>query len=100
MTPRRRKNHEPERIVATLRDAPASYRRRGPGGGAAGPGDQRGDARPLAGRGPPRSDGRGTKSEEAMRLEALEDGNRRVQQLVAGQAFDIQRPERLSEGNW
>ena len=28
MTPRRRKQHEPERIVAKLRDAPASERRR------------------------------------------------------------------------
>jgi hypothetical protein len=40
------------------------------------------------------------KSEEAKRLKALEDENRRLKQLVADQALDIQRPEHLSEGNW
>ena len=42
----------------------------------------------------------GMKSEEAKRLKALEDENRRLKQLVADQALDIQRPEHLSEGNW
>ena len=41
----------------------------------------------------------GMKSEEAKRLKALEDENRRLKQLVADQALDIQRPEHLSEGN-
>ena len=40
------------------------------------------------------------KSEEAKRLEALEDENRRLKQLVADQDLDIQRPVHLSEGNW
>ncbi len=37
------------------------------------------------------------KSEEAKRLKALEDENRRLKQLVADQALDIQRREHLSE---
>jgi hypothetical protein len=40
------------------------------------------------------------KSEEAKRLKALEDENRRLKQLVADQTLDIQRPVHLSEGNW
>jgi len=41
--------------------------------------DQRGDARPLAGRVSPRSGGRGgMKSEEAKRLKALAGENRRA----------------------
>ena len=42
----------------------------------------------------------GMKSEEAKRLKALEDENRRLKQLVADHALDIQRPEHRSEGNW
>ena len=42
----------------------------------------------------------GMKSEEAKRLKALEDENRRLKQLVADQALDIQRREHLSEGDW
>ena len=101
MTPRRRKKHKPEQIVAKLRDALAPECREGPGSGAAGLGDQRGDAGPLAGRAPPRSGGHGgMKSEEAKRLKALEDENRRLKQLVADQALDIQRPVHFLEGNW
>jgi putative transposase len=101
MTSKRRKKHKPEQIVAKLRDALAAARREGPGSSAAGPGDQRGNADPLAGRAPPRSGGLGgMRSEEAKRLKALEDENRRLKQLVADQALDIQRPEHLSEGNW
>jgi putative transposase len=40
------------------------------------------------------------KSEEAKRLKALEDENRRLKQMVADQALDIQRREHLLEGNW
>jgi hypothetical protein len=40
------------------------------------------------------------KSEEAKRLKALEDENRRLKQLVADQALDNQRPVHLWEGNW
>ena len=42
----------------------------------------------------------GMKSEEAKRPKALEDENRRLKQLVADQALDIQMLKHLSEGNW
>jgi putative transposase len=42
----------------------------------------------------------GMKSEEAKRLKALEDENRRLKQLVVDQALDIQMLKHLSEGNW
>jgi len=101
MTPRRRKKHKPEQIVAKLRDALASERGQGPGSGAAGLGDQRGDRDPLASRAPPRSGGLGgMKSEEAKRLKALEDENRRLKELVADLTLDNKRPEHLSERNW
>jgi putative transposase len=40
------------------------------------------------------------KREEAKRLKNLEDENRRLKQLVADQALDIQMLKHLSEGNW
>jgi len=40
------------------------------------------------------------KSGEAKRLKALEDENRRLKQMVADQALDIQRREHLLEGSW
>ena len=40
------------------------------------------------------------KCEEAKRLKQLEDKNRRLKQLVADQALDIQMLKHLSEGNW
>ena len=40
------------------------------------------------------------KSEEAKRLKALEDENRRLKEIVADLTLDIQRREHLSEGNW
>jgi len=98
MTPKRKKS-KPKQIVAKLRDALASERGQGPGDGAAGLGDQRGDPDPLASRAPPRSGGLGgMKSEEAKRLKALEDENRRLKQLVADQALDIQMLKHLLEG--
>jgi hypothetical protein len=42
----------------------------------------------------------GMKCEEAKRLKHLEDENRRLKQLVADQALDIQMLKHLSEGNW
>jgi hypothetical protein len=38
--------------------------------------------------------------EEAKRLKHLEGENRRLQQLVADQALDIQMLRRLAEGDW
>lgn len=42
----------------------------------------------------------GMKSEEAVRLKKLEDENKRLKQLVADQALDIQMLKHLAEGNW
>jgi hypothetical protein len=40
------------------------------------------------------------KSEEAKRLNKLEDENKRLKRLVADQALDIQMLKFVSEGNW
>ena len=94
MTMRRRKRHCPEQIVAKLRDADAmlnsgkdlavvlqtlevsesTYERW-------------------------RSQCGGMKSQEAKRLKELEDENRRLKQLVADQALDIQMLKHLQRGN-
>jgi transposase-like protein len=42
----------------------------------------------------------GMKSEEALRLKKLEEENRRLKQLVADQALDIQMLKFVAEGNW
>jgi len=42
----------------------------------------------------------GMKAEEAVRLKKLEDENRRLKQLVANQALDIQMLKYVAEGNW
>jgi hypothetical protein len=42
----------------------------------------------------------GMKAEEAKRLKALEDENRRLIQIVADQALDIQMLKHVAEGNW
>jgi hypothetical protein len=42
----------------------------------------------------------GMKSEEAVRLKRLEDENRRLKQLVADQALDIQMLKYVAEGNF
>jgi len=42
----------------------------------------------------------GMKSEEAVRLKKLEDENRRLKQLVADQALDIQMLKFVAEGNF
>jgi putative transposase len=92
---RRRKRHSPEQIVRKLRDADAmlnagkdlaavlqaleitesSYHRW-------------------------RAQYGGMKAEEAVRLKKLEDENRRLKQLVADQALDIQMLKFVAEGNW
>lgn len=95
MTNRRRKRHSPEQIVKKLRDADAmlnagqdlaavlqaleisetSYNRW-------------------------RNQYGGMKSEEAKRLKALEDENKRLKQLVADQALDIQMLKYVNSKNW
>jgi hypothetical protein len=42
----------------------------------------------------------GMKAEEAVRLRKLEDENKRLKQLVADQALDIQMLKFVAEGNW
>ena len=95
MSTKRRKRHNPEQIVRKLRDADAllnagkdlasvlqvlevsesSYLRW-------------------------KNQYGGMKSEEAVRLKKLEDENRRLKQLVADQALDIQMLKFIAEGNW
>jgi hypothetical protein len=40
------------------------------------------------------------KAAEAVRLKKLEDENRRLKQIVADQALDIQMLKFVAEGNW
>jgi len=95
MSGKRRKRHSPEQIVRKLRDADAmlnagkdlasvlqvlevsesSYLRW-------------------------RNQYGGMKAEEAVRLAKLEDENRRLKQLVADQALDIQMLKFVAEGNF
>ena len=95
MSTKRRKRHSPEQIIRKLRDADAmlnagkdlaavlqvleisesSYDRW-------------------------RKQYGGMKAEEAVRLKKLEDENRRLKQLVADQALDIQMLRHIAEGNW
>lgn len=42
----------------------------------------------------------GMKASEAVRLKKLEEENRRLKQLVADQALDIQMLKFVAEGNW
>ena len=42
----------------------------------------------------------GMKSEEAKRLKSLEDENRRLKQIVADQALDLQMLRHVASGNW
>jgi putative transposase len=95
MSGKGRKRHSPEEIVRKLRDA---------------------DAMLNAGKDLPavlqalevsessyqrwRSQYGGMKAEEAVRLKKLEEENRRLKQIVADQALDIQMLKHLSEGNW
>ena len=95
MSTRRRKQHIPEQIIGKLRDADAmlnsgkdlavvlqsleisesSYERW-------------------------RAQYGGMKAEEAKRLKELADENRRLKQLVADQALDIQMLKHIASGNW
>ncbi len=95
MSTKRRKRHSPEQIVKKLRD---------------------GEAMLNAGRDLSavlqaleiseaswnrwRDQYGGMKSEEAKRLKELEDENRRLKQLVADQALDIQMLKHVASKNW
>ena len=95
MTPRRRRRHSPEQVVAKLRDADAMLNA-GKDLAAVLQALEISDATLARWR----AQYGGMKSEEAKRLKALEDENRRLKQLVADQALDIQMLKHLSEGNW
>jgi putative transposase len=95
MSTKRRKRHSPEQIVKKLRDA---------------------DAMLNAGRDLAavlqalevseatfhrwRNQYGGMKSEEAKRLKLLEDENKRLKQIVADQALDLQMLKHVASGNW
>ena len=95
MTNRRRKRHSPEQIVKKLRDADAMLN--------AGQ-DLAAVLQALetseASYNRWRNQYGGMKSEEAKRLKALEDENKRLKQLVADQALDIQMLKDVASKNW
>ena len=95
MTTKRRKRHSPEQIVRKLRDGDAMLN--------AGK-DLSGVLQSLevseATYARWRSQYGGMKAEEAVRLKKLEDENKRLKQLVADQALDIQMLKYIAEGNW
>jgi transposase-like protein len=95
MTSKRRKKHKPEQIVAKLRDADAMLNA-GKDLAAVLQALEISEATLARWR----AQYGGMKSEGAKRLKALEDENRRLKQLVADQALDIQMLKHLSEGNW
>ena len=95
MSSKRRKRHNPEQIVRKLRDADALLN----------------SGKDLAAvlQALEVSEGTyhrwraqygGMKAEEAVRLKKLEDENRRLKQLVADQALDIQMLKYVAEGNF
>lgn len=91
----RRKRHSPEQIVKKLRDADAML--------SAGQ-DLAAVLQALEISEQTYSRWRnqygGMKSEEAKRLKQLEEENRRLKQIVADQALDIQMLKHVSSGNW
>ena len=95
MSLKRRKRHSPEQIVRKLRDADAMLN----GGkdlGAVLQSLEVSEATLHRWR----AQYGGMKAEEAVRLKKLEDENRRLKQLVADQALDIQMLKYVAEGNW
>jgi hypothetical protein len=95
MSAKRRKRHNPEQIVRKLRDADAMLNA-GKDQAAVLQALEVSEATLLRWR----SQYGGMKSEEAKRLKELEDENRRLKQIVADQALDIQMLKHVAEGNW
>ena len=95
ITPRRRKKHEPEQIVAKLRDADAMLNA-GKDLAAVLQALEISEATLHRWR----AQYGGMKSEEAKRLKALEDENRRLKEIVADLTLDNKMLKHLSEGNW
>lgn len=94
-TKKRRKRHTPEQIVRKLRDADAMLNA---GKDLAAVLQSLEVSESTYERW--RSQYGGMKAEEAKRLKELEDENRRLKQLVADQALDIQMLKHVNEGNW
>lgn len=92
---RRRKRHNPEQIIRKLRDADAMLNA-GKDQAAVLQALEVSEATLLRWR----NQYGGMKSEEAKRLKELEDENRRLKQIVADQALDIQMLKHVAEGNW
>jgi putative transposase len=95
MTTKRRKRHSPEQIVRKLRDADAMLNA-GKDLAAVLQALEVSEATYARWR----SQYGGMKAEEALRLKKLEDENKRLKQLVADQALDIQMLKYIAEGNW
>lgn len=95
MSTKRRKRHHPEQIVRKLRDADAMLSA-GKDQAAVLQALEVSEATLLRWR----NQYGGMKSEEAKRLKELEDENRRLKQIVADQALDIQMLKHVAEGNW
>jgi transposase-like protein len=95
MSDKRRKRHSPEQIVRKLRDADAML--------TAGK-DQAAVLQALEVSESTLDRWRrqygGMKSEEAVRLKKLEDENKRLKQIVADQALDLQALKIVAEGNF
>lgn len=91
----RKKRHSPEQIVKKLRDADAML---GAGKDMAAVLQALEISEATYHRW--RNQYGGMKAEEAKRLKSLEDENRRLKQLVADQALDIQMLKHVAEGNW
>ena len=94
-TTKRRKRHTPEQIVRKLRDADAMLNA---GKDLAAVLQTLEVSESTYERW--RSQYDGMKAEEAKRLKELEDENKRLKQLVADQALDIQMLKHVAEGNW
>ena len=95
MTTKRRQRHNPEEIVRKLRDADAMLNS---GKDLAAVLQALEISESTLTRW--RQQYGGMKSEEAKRLKALEDENRRLKELVADLTLDNKMLKHLSEGNW
>jgi hypothetical protein len=95
MTTKRRKRHSPEQVVRKLRDADAMLN-----AGKDLAAVLQALEIPESTYNRWRSQYGGMKAEEALRLKKLEDENKRLKQLVADQALDIQMLKFVAEGNW
>ena len=95
MSTKRRKRHSPEQIVAKLRDADAMLNA-GKDLAAVLQALEVSESTYLRWR----NQYGGMKAEEAKRLKLLEEENKRLKELVADQALDIQMLKYVAEKNW